>query len=106
MNVGDKVICVDDSVGPQVDLNVFPTWVKEGDIYTVRALEGSLGGGRRVILEEIKNPSAYFPELMGKTEPGFNQKRFADLATHLLKNAIGEEVSVGESLEIKQTELV
>ena len=106
MGPGDKVICVDDSINSQVDMTLFPTWVKEGETYTVRAIEGSLTGARRVLLEEISNPSAYFPELHGKAEPGFNQKRFADWSTHVLQTSIGETVEVEESLTIKQPELV
>lgn len=92
MNVGEKVVCVDDKMTPQVNPEFFPNWIKEGESYTVRAREGSMGTDMRILLEEISNPSQYFPELGGKTEPGFAQRRFVDWSDFVLSENMEETV--------------
>lgn len=92
MRAGEKVICVNDTVDPKVNMSLFPNWVKQGESYIVRRLEGSLTGERRVLLEEVKNPSAYFPELGGNTEPGFAAKRFVPYEDFILGNYVEEEI--------------
>lgn len=80
MKVGDTVICIDDSKNPHLSYSMFTQWIREGAKYTVRRIE--MDG--RVLLEEVKNPPAYFPSLYGKAEPGFSKKRFADYTKYLL----------------------
>lgn len=87
MMVGSKVICVDDSKNPNTDYSMFSQWVTDGEKYTVRRFET----GGRVLLEEISNPSTYFPSLYGKAEPGFNKKRFVDYEQYILGNINLEE---------------
>ena len=78
MKVGNKVICVNDTKEGNLDYSMFPNWIKEGEKYTIKRVEGSMTGVTRFLLEEIANPSVYFPSMMGKAEPGFSHKRFAD----------------------------
>ena len=92
MNVGEKVVCVDDKMTPQVIPEFFPNWIKEGESYTVRAREGSMGTDMRILLEEISNPSQYFPELGGKTEPGFSQRRFVPYSEFVIGETMKELV--------------
>lgn len=87
--VGQKVICVDDSPGDQK--NLFTTWVKEGEIYTVRECKFLLGL-YRVTVEEITNPIVYIPDIMGTLEAGFNAKRFRDAEEYFLENVELNEV--------------
>ena len=93
MNVGDKVVCVDDVPGKEIKMSLFPNWVKEGETYTVRAVEGSFGNGERVLLEELRNPSVFFPELGGKTEPGFAGKRFMPYEDFIMSEKAVEELT-------------
>lgn len=85
----EKVICIDASNRSSVE--VFPNWVEEGETYTVRSIENGMYGRKRVLLEEVKNPKAEFPELMGYAEPGFNLKRFVPIEDSTLEES--EKVS-------------
>jgi hypothetical protein len=70
-------MCIDATRGPGSEL--FDHWVEEGEIYTVRRIEGSLTGDKRVLLKEIKNPKIFVTALQGYAEPGFSLKRFIEL---------------------------
>lgn len=94
MNVGDKVVCVNDRKTPQVNSALFPNWVKEGETYTIRKVEGSTRNEVRVLLEEISNPPAYFPVVMGNVEPGFAQSRFVDWTEYIMGNVASQEAEV------------
>ncbi len=73
-----KLLCVDDKRGPGSEY--FETWVKEGEVYTLRRLEGSLATGvQRVLLKEIKNPPIKISELGAVAEPGFALSRFVEV---------------------------
>lgn len=87
MRVGDQVICINASKDANIDYSMFTQWVSEGTKYTIRRVES----GGRLLFDEIKNPSVYFPSLMGKTEPGFHKKRFADYNEYILGNVKEEE---------------
>lgn len=72
-----RVLCIDASDRGRLD--IFPNWVEEGKEYTIRRIENGMYGRKRVLLDEVQNPSVYFEELMGKAEPGFNLQRFVTL---------------------------
>jgi hypothetical protein len=101
MNVGDKVVCVDDSINPMANIEMFPNWVTEGSTYTIRAKEGSLTGDVRILVEELENVIAYNQELGGKVEAGFAQRRFVPWDDYILSNSIGEEAGYEEEKEVK-----
>ena len=90
MKQGSKVVCIDDSRDER-SINTHKFWVTEGEIYTVRSVEGSLSAETRVLLEEIKNPSLYFPELGGYAEPGFAGRRFMPYEDYVLGNVMENE---------------
>lgn len=96
MNVGEKVVCIDDKFPNEEGLDsIYKQWISEGDIYTVRRKEGSLTPGVvRVLLEEVKNDPHFFEELGGVTEPGFSMKRFIPYSEFILSNAVSESVEV------------
>ena len=94
MRPGEQVICVDASKNPHTDYSMFSGWVKEGQKYTVRTVEDS---GNRILLEEIKNSPIYFSHVMGKAEPGFSKKRFANYEDYVMgkyENAELEKVEI------------
>lgn len=72
-----KLICVDDSRNKGSEY--FENWIKEGEVYTLRRMTGSLSGEQGVLLNEVRNPSVFITALQGKTEPSFSIKRFAEL---------------------------
>lgn len=98
MNTGDKVVCVDDSITPQVKIELFPNWVQEGETYTVRKVEGSFDAEPRVLLNEIRNPIAFFPQLGGSVEPGFAGKRFVPYDDYVMAESAVEEIKEELSL--------
>lgn len=98
MKVGDEVVCIDDSITDNVKIELFPNWVTEGERYTVRKVEGSIGRGQRVLLDQVRNPVTYFPELFGSAEPGFSAKRFASIEDFVEANEAVEEIKEELSL--------
>lgn len=80
--VGDKCVCVDDSVSPTSIGGMYPqvwvNWPKEGVIYTIREIFAGKEGPA-FLLEEIRNPLANFKD--GRLEPGFAADRFRPLVS-------------------------
>lgn len=72
-----RLLCVDDSRNEAS--KHFQQWVVEGEIYTIRRVEGSLYQGQRVLLKEVKNLPVWIPELQTKCEPGFSIQRFKEI---------------------------
>jgi hypothetical protein len=83
LQIGQKVICIDDSVEPRVlaDIkNNFQQWVVKDEIYTIRDLIYNDIGVTTVLLVELRNTPIFFPKTIGKfQEPGFKMSRFAPL---------------------------
>jgi hypothetical protein len=89
---GDKVICIDDSlpsgVSEEMNKKAFPSWIKEGEIYTVRSKSGNHVS---ILLNEIKNPSIHIPVLGGNAEGRFRVERFTKPTERELELALTEE---------------
>ena len=83
MEVGSKVVCIDDSRDIKT-IKTHPSWVREGETYIVRAVEGSLDLEVRILLEELSNPSIYISQLGGYAEPGFAGRRFMPYEDYIL----------------------
>jgi hypothetical protein len=75
MKVGDKVICVDSSLPHPEIAKHFDKWVEQDKTYIIRG-KRLWYGEYSLLLEEIKNPPMYNPEIMGNCEPGYSIKRF------------------------------
>jgi hypoxanthine phosphoribosyltransferase len=75
---GQKVVCIDDSRSTRKTMERFEEWIEKDRVYTIREQrpQGAEGG---VLLEEVKNPPAYFPQVMGKIEPAFAPRRFREV---------------------------
>lgn len=91
-----KVICIDAS--ERGNPTFFPNWIEEGETYTIRDTENGMHGRVRVLLEEVENPKAFFPELGGKTEPGFNMNRFVPVEDGELEESNSEVEELVETL--------
>jgi hypothetical protein len=97
MNVGDKVVCIND----KWDAWVFDTYnqlPEQGEIYTIRAVRAgrpNLDGGAAVLtllLEELQNDIDY--SHIGGDELGFRANRFAPLNSQRAKMAMKEETGI------------
>lgn len=97
MNIGDKVVCIDDWFAPEI-AQLYTALPVEGQTYVVRAIHSGrhLDDGQPrdcivILLVGLVNPS---PELAGGKERGFKSERFRKLdelqsetKTHLCKSA-------------------
>lgn len=82
MKPGKKVICIDDSIKPGKEDFVkyaFPNWIKEGHVYTVRAIVDNQGIVPGLLLKEIVNPFLYIHLVKTMQEPAFRLDRFKEL---------------------------
>lgn len=80
--VGDKVICIDDSIRPNTAEEIkkdFVSWVKKDEEYTIRAIDDNKGIVTGVLLEEVVNPMLYFRLVDEVKEPMFASWRFRKL---------------------------
>lgn len=83
MEVGQKVVCVDDSVSsPELMWSVmlnFQQWIKKDVTYTIREILNNDDIVIGVLLKEIVNKPVYI-KLIDKTqEPAFGAFRFREL---------------------------
>lgn len=76
MKKGDIVICIDDSINPKVNMDLFPNWIKKGQTYSIRVVDQPVKSRERVLLNEVTNPLKTFAETGELIEPGFSSKRF------------------------------
>lgn len=92
MNVGDKVICIDDSIKAGMlgfVGHAYPNWIKKNTIYTIREIYPNDDIVPGVLLEEVENPIMYI-HLLGKDqEPAFRLTRFREV----------DNLSIGDKYE-------
>jgi|688.fasta_scaffold2589794_1 hypothetical protein len=99
-NIGDIVVCVDDSMQSHVIEELkkdVPNWVKKDNKYTIRAILNNRNIVTGLLLEEISNPPLYFDLIGGFQEPAFAEFRFRKLKPN--ENMVE---NVKEVLEIVQ----
>ena len=80
MQIGQKVICINDVFKhPNTPIH-FQNLPKYGVTYTVREFTYVQANNTyRVLLEEIRNKKIYIDLVMAKVEPAFDAKRFVPL---------------------------
>lgn len=79
MEVNNKVICVDDTIRPEMMLSVakyYSNWVVRDKVYTIREVLHNEGIVEGVLLNEIKNDPIYIDIIDKKQEPAFGMFRF------------------------------
>ena len=92
--VGQKVICVDDSIPYGEVFRDFSYWIKKDQVYTVRRYYYmSLLNTYAVLLNEVKNPPIE-NSLLGKVEPAFRAERFRPLEE--------DEIEVEETKQLEE----
>lgn len=97
MKAGQKVICVDDSIKPGKEDFVkyaFPSWIRKGQIYTIRAIVENQGIVPGMLLKEVVNPSIFIHLVKAHQEPAFRLDRFKELEDSELEQDLEEELSL------------
>ena len=67
-------------------------------MYTLRRTTGSLVNEVGVLLNEIKNPPVFIPELGGRVEPSYGRKRFVEVDDSM--NILEEKSSIKEPQKV------
>ena len=79
MEIGDKVLCINDSVSAESFYGVckmYPKWVQKGKEYTIRDIFHNDGIVTGIVLNEIHNIPVYIPVINKIQEPAFGIFRF------------------------------
>lgn len=103
MKVGTKVICVDDSIRPEMvqwQRQYCPNWVKKDEKYTIREFDSNDGIVDGVLLEEVENRVIYLTKWDRFIEPRFATWRFRELEEDVQDADMVEE---GVELELINT---
>ena len=80
LQIGSKVICLNDSHENEFKGLAFQNWVKKGQQYTIREIfDNNDICECSVLLEEVTNPIVYIPVLGIEREPAFRITRFAEV---------------------------
>lgn len=82
MKVGTKVICVDDSIRPEMvewQRQYCPNWVKKDSKYTIREFDDNDGIVDGVLLEEVENRPVFLTKWNRVIEPRFAIWRFREM---------------------------
>jgi hypothetical protein len=99
MKPGTRVVCVDDSMRPEVaewQPKYCPNWVKLDAKYTIREFDDNDGIVDGVLLEEIRNPMVYLTKWNRFIEPRFAAWRFREME----ESESTEETVVSEEIEL------
>lgn len=82
MKVGTKVICIDDSIRPEMvewQRQYCPNWVKKDSKYTIREFDDNDGIVDGVLLEEVENRPVFLTKWNRVIEPRFATWRFREM---------------------------
>lgn len=80
---GEEVICIDAGIKPEMlfaVIEMYPNWVKQDAVYTIRQFNDNDGIVTGVLLEEIRNPEIFIKLVNRTQEPMFSLSRFAKKA--------------------------
>lgn len=101
MKVGTRVICVDDSIRPEMiewQKQHCPNWVKKDEKYTIREFDNNDGIVDGVLLEEVENRVIYLIKWDRFIEPRFAIWRFREL-----EEDVQDAELIEETLELINT---
>lgn len=91
MQVGSKVVCVDDTIRPEMIISIakfYKDWVKRDKIYTIREVFQNEGIVEGVLLEEVRNKPIYIELIDKKQEPAFGLFRFRELQEDAMMESV------------------
>ncbi len=106
MIVGQKVVCIDDSINPQHFISLtknFQQWIVKDKVYTIREILHNDDIVTGILLKEIKNKEIYI-KLIGRIqEPAFADWRFRELDEF---EEVKEEVNTEELVTLDTLEQI
>ena len=84
MDIGTRILCVDDSIPAHLDMEIFkkefPNWVKKNKIYQIRDIFYNDNIVTSIVVKELKNPILFFPGTINRSqEASFRITRFREL---------------------------
>lgn len=91
MQVGSKVICINDSIDAEKLVEIskdVPNWVKKDEIYTIREILDNDDIVTGVLLEEVSNPKLFFKIINKIQEPAFGLFRFREITPPEVKSMV------------------
>jgi hypothetical protein len=97
MRRGSKVICVDDTIRPEMIVSIaqyYQNWVKNDRVYTIREILQNEGIVEGVLLEEVKNDPIYIDLIDKKQEPAFGLFRFRVIEEDPMMESIEHYISM------------
>ena len=103
MNIGQRVICVDDSIKQEAFLGTvsnFQQWIKKGVIYTIRDVLHNDDIVTGILLKEVRNKPVYIKLINREQEPAFATWRFRELEEEYLEETLEEELVLSTLLQI------
>lgn len=106
MIVGQKVICIDDSINPQHFISLtrnFQQWIVKDKVYTIREIFHNDDIVTGVLLKEVKNKEIYIKLIDRIQEPAFADWRFRELDEF---EEINEEVNTEELVTLSTLEQI
>ena len=106
MDIGTKVICIDDSIPTHLDMEIFkkefPNWVKKNKIYRIRDIFYNDNIVTSIVVKELKNPILFFPGTINRSqEASFKITRFRELDENEIEEEELQAVSRSQELNRK-----
>ena len=105
MDIGTRILCVDDSIPAHLNMEVFkkefPNWVKKDEKYTIRDIFYNDNIVTSIVVKELKNPILFFPGTINRSqEASFRITRFRELEEDEVEE--GELQAVSRSQELNR----
>lgn len=106
MDIGTRILCVDDSIPAHLDMEIFkkefPNWVKKDEKYTIRDIFYNDNIVTSIVVKELKNPILFFPGTINRSqEASFRITRFRELEEDEVEEEELQAVSRSQELNRK-----
>ena len=106
MDIGTRILCVDDSIPAHLDMEIFkkefPNWVKKDEKYTIRDIFYNDNIVTSIVVKELKNPILFFPGTINRSqEASFRITRFRELEEDEVEDEELQAVSRSQELNRK-----
>lgn len=102
MRIGQKVVCIDDSIKPGKEefvRAVYPNWVKKDETYTIRDIRDNNDIVTGIVLKELVNQPIYIHLIEDFQEPAFRMDRFRELDEFEETEELSEVVTTEKVIE-------
>ena len=101
MRIGQKVVCIDDSIKPGKEefvKAVYPNWVKKDETYTIRDIRDNNDIVTGIVLKELVNKPIYIHLVEDFQEPAFRMDRFKELDEFEETEELEEVVTIQKAI--------